>query len=89
MSNGHSLQAEAGNPYQQTVASLTALFQSTEDLIWSVDLKAQLLYGIDLTTGGTRFSLPLDVGPPEHFATAAVAAGMIVVAGSTAVEAFR
>jgi hypothetical protein len=58
-------------------------------VIWSIDLKAHVLYGVDVTSGETRFSLPLDVGTPEHFATASVAAGMIVVAGSTAVEAFR
>jgi hypothetical protein len=58
-------------------------------VIWSIDLKAQILYGIDATSGETRFSLHLDVGPPEHFAAASAAAGMIVVAGSSAVEAFR
>ena len=36
-----------------------------------------------------RFAQHLDVGTPEHFAAASAAAGMIVVAGSTAVEAFR
>jgi hypothetical protein len=58
-------------------------------IIWSIDLKAAILYGIDLTTGATRFAQHLDVGTPEHFAAASAAAGMIVVAGSTAVEAFR
>ena len=75
MSNGHSLQAEAGNPYQQTVASLTALFQSTEDLIWSVDLNFRILtmnealrqhlernFGVSAALG----KLPEEVLPPER-----------------------
>jgi outer membrane protein assembly factor BamB len=58
-------------------------------VLWSIDLKASKLYGVDLTSGTTRYALPLDVGTPEHFATPSAAAGMIVVAGSSAVEAFR
>jgi outer membrane protein assembly factor BamB len=57
-------------------------------VVWSIDLASSVLHGIDEATGVTRFSLPLDVGTPEHFATPSVAGTMIVVAGSTAVEAF-
>jgi outer membrane protein assembly factor BamB len=58
-------------------------------VLWSIDLTASKLYGIDETTGATLFSLGLDVGTPEHFAAASAAGGMIVVAGSSAVEAFH
>ncbi len=58
-------------------------------VVWVIDLRASLLYGISQASGGTRFSVPLDVGTPEHFAAPAAAAGMVVVAGSSAVEAFR
>jgi hypothetical protein len=58
-------------------------------VVWSIDLKASVLHGIDETTGTTRYALPLHVGTPEHFAAPSVAGNMIVVAGSTAVEAFR
>ncbi len=58
------------------------------DVVWCIDLKASLLYGIDEASGTTRFTLPLHVGTPEHFATPSVAGTTIVVAGSSAVEAF-
>jgi outer membrane protein assembly factor BamB len=58
-------------------------------VVWTVDLKASVLHGIDETNGTTLFSLPLDVGTPEHFAAPSAADGMIVVAGSRAVEAFH
>ena len=58
-------------------------------VVWVVDLAASVLYGIDPSTGTTRFSSPLDTGTPEHFAAPSAAEGMIVVAGSRAVEAFR
>jgi outer membrane protein assembly factor BamB len=58
-------------------------------VVWSIDLKASVLYGIDEGSGTTRYSLPLDVGQAEHFATPSAAGGMIVVAGSRSVEAFR
>jgi hypothetical protein len=57
-------------------------------VVWSIDLSASVLYGIDEATGATRYSLPIDVGTLEHFATPATADAMIVVAGSNAVEAF-
>jgi len=58
-------------------------------VVWTIDGGSSVLYGIDATTGATRFSVPLDVGHPEHFAAASVAGSMIVVAGSSAVEALR
>jgi outer membrane protein assembly factor BamB len=58
-------------------------------LLWTIDPRAATLYGVDLSTGATRFSLALAVGTPAHFAAPSAAAGLIVVAGSRAVEAFR
>jgi hypothetical protein len=58
-------------------------------VLWTIDPAASTLYGIDPTSGSTRFSLPLDVGTPSHFAAPGAAAGLIVVAGSRAVEAFH
>ncbi len=75
MSNGHSLQAEAENPYPQTVASLTALFESAEDLIWSVDLNFRiitmnkaLLRHLERNFGisGALGKLPEEVLPPKE-----------------------
>jgi outer membrane protein assembly factor BamB len=57
-------------------------------VVWSIDLHASVLYGIDEATGTTRYSVHLDVGTLEHFATPTTADDMIVVAGSRAVEAF-
>ena len=57
-------------------------------VLWSIDAGAQKLYGVDLGTGTTRYVLNLGTGTPTHFAAPAAAAGMIVVAGSRAVEAF-
>ncbi len=58
-------------------------------VVWCIDPKASVLYGIDEESGTTRFSVRLDVGMPEHFAAPSVAGDMIVVAGSSAVEALR
>jgi outer membrane protein assembly factor BamB len=58
-------------------------------VVWSIDLAASKLYGINPATGTTLFSLSLHVGTPEHFAAPSAAGGMIVVAGSSAVEAFH
>ncbi len=57
-------------------------------VLWSIDAGAQKLYGVDLGSGATRYALNLATGTPTHFAAPAAAAGMIVVAGSRAVEAF-
>jgi outer membrane protein assembly factor BamB len=58
-------------------------------VVWSIDLSASTLYGIDESTGATLYALSLDVGTPEHFAAPSAAGGTIVVAGSRAVQAFR
>ena len=57
--------------------------------LWVVDLDASDLYGINPTSGTTRWSLPLDTGSPPHFAGVSAGEGLLVVAGSKAVEAFR
>jgi hypothetical protein len=58
-------------------------------VLWTVDIGASVLYGVDLSTGTTRFTLSLTTGTPEHFAAPSAAGGMVVVAGSSRVEAFR
>jgi len=58
-------------------------------VLWSVDIGASVLYGVDPATGATEFRLPLDTGTPPHFAAPSAAGGMLVVAGSSRVEAFR
>jgi polyvinyl alcohol dehydrogenase (cytochrome) len=58
-------------------------------VLWSIDTGASVLYGIDPSTGGTRFTLPLDTGTPPHFAAPSAAGGVLVVAGSSRVEAFH
>jgi PQQ-like domain len=58
-------------------------------VLWSVDLGASVLYGVSLSTGATVFRTPLDTGTPPHFAAPSAAGGLLVVAGSRAVEAFR
>jgi len=57
--------------------------------LWTVDIGASVLYGVDLSTGTTRFTLPLTTGAPPHFAAVSAAGGMLVVAGASRVEAFR
>ena len=58
-------------------------------VVWSVDPGRAVLYGIDPATGTTRWSLPLDTGAPTPFSAASAGEGLVVVAGSRAVEAFR
>jgi hypothetical protein len=58
-------------------------------VVWTIDLGASKLYGIDAATGATRYALSLDVGTPPHFAAPSVSTNVMVVAGSSAVEAFR
>lgn len=57
--------------------------------LWVIDLGASVLYAIDPGTGATRWSFPLDVGTPPHFAGVSAGEGLIVVAGAKAVEAFH
>jgi hypothetical protein len=58
-------------------------------VLWTIDIGASILYGVDVATGTTRFTLPLATGTPQHFAAPSVAGGMVVVAGASHVEAFR
>lgn len=57
--------------------------------LWVIDVGASVLYAIDPATGATRWSLPLDVGTPPHFASVSAGEGLLVAAGSKAVEAFH
>ena len=57
--------------------------------LWAVDNDAGVLYGIDPATGTTSYRLPLDVGTPPHFVGVSAGEGLLVVGGSSAVEAFR
>jgi PQQ-like domain len=58
-------------------------------VLWTVDIGASVLYGVDLSSGTTRFTVALDTGPPVHFAAPSAAGGTLVVAGASRVEAFR
>jgi hypothetical protein len=80
MTRGWTWNSPTGGASSPTIA---------EGVVWVIDLDASVLYGIDPSDGSTRFSLPLDTGTPEHFAAPSAAEGMIVVAGSRSVEAFR
>lgn len=59
------------------------------DVLWSVDVGSSTLYGIDPSSGATRFRLHLVTGTPSHFVGVSAAEGLLVVAGSRAVEAFH
>lgn len=58
-------------------------------VLWSIDQGASMLYGVDLSNGTTRFRIALRTGSLAHFVAPGAAGGMLVVAGSAAVEAFR
>jgi hypothetical protein len=58
-------------------------------VLWTVDIGASVLYGVDLSSGETRFTVNLTTGTPPHFAAPSAGEGMLVVAGSSHVEAFR
>jgi len=58
-------------------------------LLWSIDEGASILYGVDLSNGATRFTVPIHVGTLVHFEATSAAEGMLVVAGSGGVEALR
>ena len=58
-------------------------------VLWTVDIGVSILYGVDLSTGTTRYTLPLTTGPLPHFAAPSAAGGRLFVAGSTHVEAIR
>ena len=57
--------------------------------LWSVDPGASRLYGIDPASGTTTVSLTLRTGPPSPFTGVSAGEGLLVVAGTRAVEAFR
>lgn len=57
--------------------------------LWVADRADQRLYGVDPASGTTRWSLPLDTGPPPTFAGVSAGDGLLVVGGSAAVEAFH
>jgi hypothetical protein len=58
-------------------------------VLWTVDPGASALYGVSLASGATLVRLPLTTGTPPHFTAPSAAGGLLVVAGSRAVEAFR
>ncbi|MGH9028191.1 MAG: hypothetical protein ACRDV4_01025, partial [Acidimicrobiales bacterium] len=58
-------------------------------VLWSIDLSASRLYGVDLSNGTTLYTVPLNVGALEHFESVSAAGGMLLVAGPGGVEAFR
>jgi outer membrane protein assembly factor BamB len=79
MARGWTWRSPTGGASSPTIAG---------GVVFSIDLRAEKLYAIDPSTGATSFSVALSVGTPEHFAAPSSAGGMIVVAGSSAVEAF-
>ena len=58
-------------------------------VLWTVDIGASVLYGVDLSTGVTLYTVPLTTGTPPHFAAPSAAGGMLFVAGASHVEAFN
>jgi hypothetical protein len=58
-------------------------------VLWTIAIGSSRLYGVDISTGATRYTLPLTTGTPQHFAAPSIAGGMVVVAGASYVEAFR
>jgi len=58
-------------------------------VLWTIDAGASTLYGIDPSSGTTRFSVALHVGALAHFVAPSAAEGMLVVAGAGGVEALR
>ena len=80
LAHGWTWKSPTGNAGSPTLAG---------GVLWSIDIGASVLYGVDPATGATRYRLPLATGTPPHFAAPSVAGGMILVAGSSHVEAFR
>lgn len=58
-------------------------------VLWSLDPGRDVLYGLDPASGVARYAVDLDVGGLTHFASPAAGEGMIVVAGTKAVEALH
>ena len=44
-------------------------------VLWTIDIGSSVLYGVDLATGTTRYTLPLTTGTPQHFAAPSIAGG--------------
>ena len=80
MSPGWTWTSPTGNAGSPTIAG---------GVLWTVDIGASVLYGVDLSSGATRFTAHLTTGTPPHFAAPSAGEGMLVVAGSSHVEAFR
>ncbi|MGA2522444.1 MAG: hypothetical protein ABSG81_16680 [Acidimicrobiales bacterium] len=80
LSRGWTWRSPTGGASSPTIAG---------GVLWCIDLDASVLYGVSPASGATLFRLPLDVGTPPHFEAPAAAGGLVVVAGSKAVEAFR
>jgi polyvinyl alcohol dehydrogenase (cytochrome) len=80
MSRGWTWHSPTGGAGSPTVAG---------GVVWSIDPGAAVLYGIDQGSGSTRYAVPLATGTPTHFAATAYADGLLLVAGSSAVEALR
>jgi hypothetical protein len=58
-------------------------------VLWTIDPGASTLYGVDPSSGTTRFSVALHVGALAHFVAPSAAEDMLVVAGAGGVEAFH
>jgi outer membrane protein assembly factor BamB len=80
MAHGWTWRSPTGQAGSPTIAG---------GVLWTVDIGASVLYGVDPSSGTTRFTVALATGTPPHFAAPSAGNGMLVVAGSTAVEAFR
>jgi outer membrane protein assembly factor BamB len=80
MTRGWTWRSPTGGAGSPTVAG---------GVVWSIDPEASKLYGVDEVHGTTRYELSLSTGTPSHFAAVSYADRLLVVAGDTAVEAFR
>ncbi len=58
-------------------------------VLWTEDIGASLLYGVNPSTGATLYRIPLTTGTLEHFSAPSAAGGMLVVVGAGHVEALR
>jgi len=80
LTRGWSWRSPTGGAGSPTVAG---------GVVWSVDPGASVLYGIDESSGATRYAVTLGTGTPTHFAAVTAADGLLIVAGSSAVEALH
>jgi hypothetical protein len=77
---GWTWKAPGGSVWSPTVAG---------GLVWVVSDSGPTLFAVDTSTGTTRFRTTLATGTPPHFVGVTAAGGLILVAGTKAVEAFR